>query len=100
MAVKEVDSLRRYGIPWRGNSTFHQELAYYATDDDLVLGVVVRDRVDHDFSWVLIVHTSVALPKFDNQITDSGYHTVDTKVSMATQEIATKELHRVMQERR
>ena len=31
----------------------HRDLMWYATDDDAVLGVVILDLVDKDYSWVV-----------------------------------------------
>jgi hypothetical protein len=40
-----------YNIPWQGNPFLHEEIMWYATEDDQVLGVVIRDRVDNDYGW-------------------------------------------------
>jgi hypothetical protein len=38
-----------YAVPWTGDPRLHEEVMWYATSDDRVLGVVIRDRVDNDF---------------------------------------------------
>jgi len=95
--IKELTSLDIYGIPWRGNKLFHKELAFFATENDLVLGVVALDRVDKDYSWVLIAHKSIVTPQFGNQVSDSGYSLVNFRVSRQTQATATRELHTAME---
>jgi hypothetical protein len=35
-----------------GHPALHRELMWYATDDDAVIGVVILDLVDRDYSWV------------------------------------------------
>lgn len=95
--IKSVRNLRSYGVPWRGNPMLHEELAFYATENDLVLGVVIRDRVDNDFSWVVMAHKSIATPQFDNEVTASGYSLFNMAASRLTQGVATKELHAAME---
>jgi hypothetical protein len=97
--VKELgrSGFRDYGIPWRGHPALHEEIAWFATDDDRVLGVVIRDRVDNDFSWVLLAHASIPVPEDDSEISASGYRAVTLKVSRPTQATATAELHEAMQ---
>jgi hypothetical protein len=57
---------------------------WYATSDDRVLGVVIRDRIDNDFGWVVLTK-------------DAGmYRGVDVQTSRPTVELATKELHNAM----
>jgi hypothetical protein len=60
---------------------------WYATSDDRVLGVVIRDRVDNDFGWVVLVRDQ------------SVFRGVDVQTSRSTVELATKELHSAMRER-
>jgi hypothetical protein len=97
--IKELKSFRDYGIPWRGHPGLHQELAWFATDDDRVLGVVLRDRVDNDFSWVLMAHVDlIGRDDYepDYETSASGFRTVTLTVSRPTQAVATKELHEAM----
>ena len=37
-----------------GDPRLHRELMWYATEDDAVLGVVILDLVDKDYSWVVL----------------------------------------------
>jgi hypothetical protein len=37
-----------------GHPLLHHEVAWYATDDDKLLGIIIRDKVDNDFSWVVM----------------------------------------------
>jgi len=47
MNIRQVDK-RRYHIPMSGSRLLHEELQWYASEDDAVIGVVIRDKVDHD----------------------------------------------------
>jgi hypothetical protein len=77
-----------YTIPWTGDPRLHEEIMWYATSDDLVLGVVIRDRVDNDFGWVVLTK-------------DAGvFRGIDVQTSRPTVEIATKELHNAMHKAR
>jgi hypothetical protein len=97
--IKALKSFRDYGIPWRGHPGLHQELTWFATDDDRVLGVVLRDRVDNDFSWVLMAHVDlIGRDDYepDYETSASGFRAVALTVSRPTQAVATKELHEAM----
>jgi hypothetical protein len=50
--IRQVDK-SHYNIPASGDPRLHRELTWYATDDDAVLGVVILDLVDKDYSWVV-----------------------------------------------
>jgi len=50
--IHQVDK-SRFNIPTSGHPELHRELMWYATDDDAVLGVVILDLVDKDYSWVV-----------------------------------------------
>ena len=52
--MKTLANFKGYPVPWRGHPMLHQEIGWYATDDDRVLGVLIRDKVDDDYSWVLL----------------------------------------------
>ena len=43
-----------YNIPLSGDPRLHRELMWYATEDNAVLGVVILDLVDKDYSWVVL----------------------------------------------
>ena len=51
--IRQVDK-SRFNIPMSGHPELHRELMWYATDDDAVLGVVILDLVDKDYSWVVL----------------------------------------------
>jgi hypothetical protein len=57
---------------------------WYATGDDRVLGVVIRDRIDNDFGWVVLMRDRLV------------FRGVDVQTSRLTAELATEELHRAM----
>jgi N-acetylglucosamine-6-phosphate deacetylase len=62
------------------------ELAWYATHCNGVLGVVIEDRRDKTFSWIMWAdeHT--------------GYVTADLAVGLTDEEEATAQLHKAMEE--
>jgi hypothetical protein len=68
-----------------GHPKLHRESMWYATDDDAVLGVVILDLVDKDYSWVVLTQSGQA-----------GYTTSDMGVSLPTEDDATAVLHDVM----
>ena len=51
--IRQVDK-SRFNIPMSGHPKLHRELMWYATDDDVVLGVVILDLVDKNYSWVVL----------------------------------------------
>jgi hypothetical protein len=52
--IRQVDK-SHYNIPIPGNPMLHRELAWYATDDDAVIGVVILDLAYKDYSWAALV---------------------------------------------
>jgi hypothetical protein len=83
--IRQVDK-SRFNIPMSGHPELHRELMWYATDDDAVLGVVILDLVDKDYSWVVLTQSGQA----------AGYTTSDMGVSLPTEDDATAVLHDVM----
>lgn len=77
----------KYHIPNSGHPLLHQELAWYATDDDAVLGVIILDLVDHDFSWVVLTENDQG----------PGYTAIDLETSLPTMAAATAALHTAME---
>ena len=75
-----------YNIPMPGNPMLHRELAWYATDDDAVIGVVILDLAYKDYSWAVLTQTDQA----------AGYTTADMGQSLPTEEDATAALHDAM----
>jgi hypothetical protein len=55
MNIKDVLDKTKYRIPVSGHPLLHEELAWFATDDDVALGVLIRDKVDNDYSWVVLI---------------------------------------------
>jgi len=66
--IRQVDK-SSFNIPIPGNPMLHRELAWYATDDDAVIGVSDQD---------------------------AGYTTADMGQSLATEDDATAALHDAM----
>jgi hypothetical protein len=97
--IKELPNFRNYSIPWRGHPALHEEVARFATEDDRILGVVIRDRVDNDFGYVLIAHVDLVGRgdrEPDYETSASGYRTITLEVSRPTQAIATEQRHAAM----
>jgi hypothetical protein len=84
--IRQVDK-SRFDIPIPGNPMLHRELAWYATDDDAVLGVVILDLAYKDYSWAVLTQSDQA----------AGYMTADMGQSpLPTEEDATAALHDAM----
>jgi hypothetical protein len=83
--IRQVDK-SHYNIPAAGDPKLHRELIWYATEDDAVLGVVLLDLVDKDYSWVVLTPSD----------RPPGYTAADMDQSLATEEEATAALHDAM----
>ena len=83
--IRQVEK-SNYHIPMSGDPRLHRELTWYATEDDVVLGVVILDLVDKDYSWV-------ALTQSDRS---AGYAAADIGETLPTEEDATAALHDAM----
>jgi hypothetical protein len=83
--IRQVDK-SRFNIPMSGYPVLHRELMWYATDDDAVLGGVVLDLVDKDYSWVMLTENDQG----------PGYRAIDGRISLPTEEDATAALHDAM----
>lgn len=79
-----------YNIPMRGNPMLHRNLEWYATEDNKVLGAVILDLIDHDYSWVVLMEGIEPTP---------GFCCINMEASCPTQEAATIALHRAMEKR-
>ena len=78
----------KYDINRRsGFSKLHKELEWYVNGDETVLGVVVRDKVDNDFSWVVLMESDQA----------PGFSAIDLDASIPTLEKAREILHATME---
>jgi len=96
--IRTVPNLDGYDIPLRGDPRLHHEVAWYATVDDRVLGIVVRDRIDNDFGWVVLTRArkpDVALAT-GVTISPSAYRCVDMETSHPSLAAATAALHQAM----
>ena len=77
----------RFNIPMSSHPDRHRELRWYATEDDAVLGVVILDFVDKDYSWAALTQSDQA----------AGYTTADMGQSpLPTEDDATAALHDAM----
>jgi hypothetical protein len=68
----------------------HEELAWFASDDGERIGVLIRDRVDHDYSWVLMKRDAGEWRAVDLA---ASIPDIDTARTQLLQEIA-DDLHR------
>jgi hypothetical protein len=69
-----------------GHPKLHRELMWYATDDDAVLGVVILDLVDKDYSWVVLTENDQG----------AGFTAIDIGASLLSEDDATAALHDAM----
>jgi hypothetical protein len=83
--IRQVDK-SRFNIAMCGHPELHRELMWYATDDDTVLGVVIFDLVDKDYSWTVLTENDQG----------PGYTAIDGRISLPTEEDATAALHDAM----
>jgi hypothetical protein len=74
-----------YGVVWDGHPLLHEELSWWATADDRVLGVLIRDKIDDDYSWVVLTRRPGEV-----------FRAVDFAVSMPSPEAAAAALHAAM----
>jgi hypothetical protein len=51
--IRQVDK-SLFNIPLSSHPERHRELMWYATEDDAVLGVVILDLIDKNYSWVVL----------------------------------------------
>jgi len=61
-------------------------VTWYATDDDAVLGVVILDLVDKDYSWAVLTENDQG----------PGYTAIDMGAMLPTEDDATAALHDAM----
>jgi hypothetical protein len=64
----------------------HRELMWYATEDDAVLGVVILDLIDKNYSRVMLTENDQGL----------GFSAIDLGTSLPSEEDATAALHDAM----
>jgi len=83
--IRSLSNLEGYCVPYRGQPMLHEELAWYATQDNQVFGVLIRDRIDHDFSWVVLAEDELGI-----------WRAIDLDSSCPTASIAMAQLHAAM----
>jgi hypothetical protein len=83
--IHQTDKSRFY-IPMTGHPLLHRELAWYASDDNTILGVVILDLVDKDYSWVVLTENDQG----------PGFSAIDLGTSLPSEDDATAALHDAM----
>jgi hypothetical protein len=83
--IRQADK-SRFNIPMSSHPDRRRELMWYATDDDAVLGVVILDLVDKDFTWVVLTENDRG----------PGYTASVIGASHPTEDDATAALHDAM----
>ena len=76
-----------YQIAGGPHPRLHREMAWWATDDDKVLGGLIFDLVDRDYGYVVLTQAPGA----------TEYNCVDVECSFLTAALATLRLHIVME---
>jgi hypothetical protein len=64
----------QYDIRQSGHPMLHEELEWYVDDNYAVLGVLIRDKIDDDFSWVVLTQNKQG----------PGFTAVDQQASLPT----------------
>jgi hypothetical protein len=80
--IRQVDK-SHFTTSMSSHPKLHRELMWYATDDDAVLGVVILDLVNKDYSWAVLTENDQG----------PGYTAIDMGVLFPTEEDATAALH-------
>jgi hypothetical protein len=83
VSVRRV-SKANYVIPVSLRSPLHEELEWWAVESDRVIGTVILDRADNDYSWVALTEHA------------DGFRGADFGHSHPTIDEARQELHAVM----
>ena len=83
--IRQVDK-SHYNIPIPNNPMLHRELAWYATDGDAVIGVVILDLAYKDYSWAVLTENDQG----------PGYTAIDMGALFPTEDDATAALHDAM----
>ena len=83
--IRQVDK-SRFNIPMSSHPDRHRELMWYATEDDAVLGVVILDLVDKDYSWAVLTENDQG----------PGFTAIDMGAMLPTEDDATAALHDAM----
>jgi hypothetical protein len=81
LTLRQIDP-RAYAIARMGDtSILYEELMWFATADDRLLGLLLRDKIDSDYSWVVFARSR------QNQ-----YRAIDLGVSARNLTIAERKL--------
>ena len=83
--IRQIDK-SLFNIPLSSHPERHSELIWYATDDDAVLGVVILDLVNKDYSWVVLAENDQG----------PGYTAIDMGALFPTEDDATAASHDAM----
>jgi hypothetical protein len=83
--IRQIDKSRLH-TPMSGHPELHRELAWYATGDDAVLGVVILNLVDKDYSWAVLTE----------KVRGQGFAAIATGTELVTEEDAAAALHAAM----
>jgi hypothetical protein len=96
--IKTLTNLDGYRTGMRGFPQLHEETAWYATEDDRVLGIIVRDRIDDDYGSVVLTRATEWEDAFlTNLSTPPGvYRCVDMNTSHPSVAEAVEALHQAM----
>jgi hypothetical protein len=95
--IRPIDK-RDYDIPLAGDPRMMEELKWFATAGDAVLGVVIRNRADGDYGWVALTRAGsgeVALLT-EAPMPVGAYRAVESSAWQISQRAATEELHSAM----
>ena len=83
--IRQIDR-SSFNIPPPERPTQRRELKWYATGDDAVLGVVILNLVDKDYSWAVLTE----------KVRGQGFAAIATGTELATEEDAAAALHAAM----
>jgi hypothetical protein len=92
-SIKPIDK-SGYFIPWCRDPRLHEKLAWWATNGNQVLGVLIRDKIDHDFGWVVLTQQDQG-DELDGR---GAFRAVDLKVSRSDATTAQAELFAAMEQ--
>ena len=84
--IRHVDRSSFNIAPSEQPATATRELAWYATGDDAVLGVVILNLVDKDYAWAVLTE----------KVRGQGFAAIATGTELDTEEDAAAALHAAM----
>jgi hypothetical protein len=83
--IRQIDK-SRFRVPASGHPELHRELAWYATGDDAVLGVVILDVASETYAWAVLT----------KKVKGRGFAAIATGTELDTEEDAAAALHAAM----